>query len=120
MSDPRNDDPVKRNTTNDRQPGTPGVGDLWLLAWTPDAVHVWSLGERHPDGAITAARVAAAKTLLAFPDGWEDAPWRPTPLTPAPGRNEIPSWDVLLSYGDPHPQVLALATVHDLSDLETS
>jgi len=80
------------------------VADLWwLVIRTPaPSVDVWPMGETPANGdtaglALLEARVLAAKALKSVPYEWP----------------EIPGWEVSYSPGDPHPQVLAGATVHD-------
>lgn len=72
----------------------------WLIVVTPTGVHCWNVGDvQDLDGAVLRAR-----TMLGMPPGDD---WVTVPN----------GWDVHLSHGEPHPRLLARATVHDVADL---
>lgn len=74
----------------------------WLILHTPDGPHVWDLGD--PDDTTRGELVERARTLIGFPvaESW---------------LSDYEHWHPMLSYGDPHPTLLAKATVHDVADL---
>lgn len=78
--------------------------DWWLIVKRDNAIHCWHLGDSDPQR--TADAIERARTLLGFPpgDGWVDAAER---------RNSVQ-----LTPGEPHPSVMATATVHQMSDLD--
>jgi len=90
--------------------------DWWYIAHTPDGVHVWDLpdeqiGERAAgyrevrqawteQEAIATARgdyATACMAELGFGDEW----W------------SVEGWASMLSPGEPHPSLMAKATVHE-------
>jgi len=71
--------------------------DWYLIVRSPvGGLEVWPVGD-HTDEDLTAVRVAAGTQAagVQYADG-----------LPAPG------WDVSLTPGTPHPEMLAVATVH--------
>lgn len=81
--------------------------DWWLIAVTPDGTHVWNLGPHAQPGDPG-----------YDPDG--DHPLRSS-IDAALGEVDAPAdaatvdgWDVSVVYGEPHPSLLARATVHTL------
>lgn len=71
----------------------------WLIIRTPTGVHCWPL----PDGD-PAQQLLAARASVGFPadDAW------------ATGESR---WDLQITHGQPHPRLLAGATVHQADEL---
>jgi hypothetical protein len=89
-----------------------------LVVRVPGAVHLFLIGEQEPEQLDQL--IIAAKSLLEFPVGsnWMDAEWVPTTLpNPPPGRETVPAYDLSVSWGDPHGDLLKAATVHDVAEL---
>lgn len=73
----------------------------WMIINTPDdGVHLWELGDRDPAPAIH-----AAKALLGVP-----------PSTDA--MLDGSAWDVQITPGQPHDQLMSRAVIHDPTDLD--
>jgi hypothetical protein len=79
--------------------------DGWLVVKVGGAPHCWPVGDTS-DGARVREVIDRARVLVGFPagDGWLADPARNT---------------VQLTCGQPHEQLMAQATVHRLSDLDT-
>lgn len=75
--------------------------DWWLIVNTPSGVHCWPVG-----GLDHTAAVLAAKSILGVPPG-------PDPMVDAS------PWDVQLTCGEPHPTLLAQATIRETTELHS-
>lgn len=77
--------------------------DWWLIIRRDGVPHCWLVGDTS-DETRTRDIIDRARVLLGFPvgDGWVSDP----------------SLDVALTGGAPHERLMAVATVHQLSDLD--
>lgn len=80
------------------------MDDQWLTIHCGGVTHCWNLGQ--PDVSEVADLVARARTQSGFPcgDSWAGADM---------ARNAVQ-----MSPGEPHPSLLAVATVHTRSSLD--
>lgn len=74
----------------------------YLIVTTPDGRHVYPIGIYPPPDDTAgqtrvAAHVTAAVAAHQLPDGWVDTD----------------GWDLLITHGEPHPSLAAVATRHD-------
>jgi len=74
----------------------------WLIIRTPGGVQCWDLG--HPTDVERELLVNAARVAVDFPahDEW---------------AHDGSPWDVQVTFGQPHPSLLARATVGSVADL---
>lgn len=74
----------------------------WLILGTPDGPRLWPVGDTMP--ADIEALINAARVITGFPatDSW---------------IQEGPPWDVQIASGDPHPDLMAQATVGTVEEL---
>lgn len=80
------------------------MDDQWLTIHLDRTTHCWNLGQA--DAGPIGDLIARARTQVGFPcgDGW--------------ARSDISSTAIQLSPGEPHEKLLAVATVHPLSNLD--
>lgn len=77
----------------------------WLIVRRAGAVHCWPVGDTSDDARLQDL-IARARILLGFPAGDD---WI---------GDETRANTIQLTRGEPHPRLMAAATVHRLSDLD--